>query len=117
MASIKETRVHLSAFNTVQDCRKFVDQIDPTRSSITVCDFETVTDKYYIPLIDRWLKAYPGRVFIDNANMKGIADPSSVPAILTARLPPVRPKLCWSGTLFYTSTKWTTLEISNPLSM
>lgn len=113
MATTKEVRVDLAKFETIQAARFYVDDFDPRKISLVICgQLEKDCCQYLLPLIDRWTNQFPGRVLIGDF----ASDSSSIENLIKRRLPEAKPKLCWSGKLFYGKEKWTVMEIFNPIN-
>jgi hypothetical protein len=120
MTTVNTVRVSLSEFPTIQQCREKVDDLDKSKSLIVVSELAS-HGKYVLPLIDRWLKQFPGRVFVDaprdindenDGNALNLMDQES---IIRERLPEYRSDVCWSGTLVLDrSSAHIPLSILNP---
>jgi hypothetical protein len=113
--SIKELKIDLLAFSSVEACRNFVVTVDVSRHFLSLANVaEKVSqDQYFMLLIDQWLSMMPGRVFIEENAPTVNTEPKA--QLLTERLSIIKPKVCWAGTLRYSGDKYTGMKIFNPV--
>ena len=117
-------KVQFSKFESVQECRKFVEACDKDKKS-----FLTVTDcgalgKYVLPLVDRWISDYPGRVFVAPRQGDGALDNDDERLELMndedairQRLPEGRSNVCWTGSLVIDDEIQGQMMIHNPIKV
>ena len=112
MTSIKEQVLDFSDFSSVQDCREFVDKLDRERFFITLRNWHDISDEYYLPLIDRWLKdSFAGRVFLEEKADRV----TELGQLIKDRISPKDPKICWRGLLYYSEKGCAPISILNPV--
>jgi hypothetical protein len=119
--TVTGVKIALGNFPTIQDCRLHVDgKVDKSKSFLVLHDL-AVHGKYLLPLIERWLNEFPGRVFIDKAPVtqdKANYDDIELlneEHIIRKRLPEFKADLCWSGALLVDTTRSTKIHIMNPV--
>ena len=114
-------KVPLGNFETIQNCRLHVDEKADKSKSFLVLQDLAVHGKYLLPLIERWLSDFPGRVFIDDATVtQGNENEDDIEIlneenIIRKRLPEFKADLCWSGTILVDKTRSTKIHIMNPV--
>jgi hypothetical protein len=112
MATLKEVKVDISAFDSIQAARLFVEELDHRKVYLNISGIASGDENFCLALIDRWTRQLPGRVFLSH-QFRDSAD-TSAGKLLKERLPEGRPQICWSGKLIYAKDRWTGLEILSP---
>ena len=98
-------KVCLSEFPSIQECREYVDKNDRDRKGFLTLSDCGAQGRYMLPLIDRWISEFPGRVFVDPIHLSADAEGQddlelmNEDNLIRERLPEARADVCWRGCL------------------
>lgn len=110
---VKEIKLHLSRFDSIQAARLHVEEIDQNKTFLVLSGLNEIQDDFWVALIERWTHQFPGRIFVECDFRE---EKNRIGNIIRQRLPAAKPKLCWAGKLFYGEERWTDIEILNPIN-
>jgi len=98
-------KVSFSAFSSIQECREYVDKNDRDRKGFLTLSNCGAQGRYVLPLVDRWLTEFPGRVFVepspqtDSKEDEDDLELMNEDTLIRERLPEARADVCWRGSL------------------